>query len=345
MATGSGLDGQIGFASETVWGTPVTVNRFLELNNETLKFEPTWLEPTGLRVGTKYKRVKRVRQSRKSVNGDVELEIATLGMGLLVRHMLASNTTATTQIGATTAYKQIHTPGDHRGLGLTVQVGRPEPGTGTVRAFTYAGCKIDSWEFSLEDNATPTLSLSMDGRSESTATSLATAAYLAGASVFDFSQATLKLGGTPSTTAGETTIAGGTAVATVVRSITISGEASKETERFGLGNAGLKSEQLENDTPTVTGSLAAEFSKTELYDAFQANTTMALQLDLTGDVIGAGPDRFLWSIILPAVKLKSAAPSLSGPDIVQMSTDFEAYSNEVDPVVQVKIVSTEATTV
>lgn len=342
MATGSGLDGQIGFATESVWGTPVTVTRFLEVNSETLKFEPTWLEPTGIRVGTKYKRVNRVRQSRKSVNGDVELEVATLGMGMLIKHALGSAITNTTLVSGT-AYKQVHVPGDFRTLGLTVQVGRPEPGTGTVRAFTYAGCKVNSWEFSLEDNAIPKLTLSMDGRSESTATALATASYLAGANVFDFSQATLKLGGTPSTAAGETTIASGVAVATVIRSISVSGEAGKETERFGLGNAGLKSEQLENDTPTVTGSLAAEFSKTELYDVFQANTTTSLQLDLVGAAIGA--TFYTFSIILPAVKLKTAAPSLAGPDIVQMSTDFEAYSNEVDPVIQIKIISTEATIV
>lgn len=342
MATGSGLDAQIGFASESTWGTAVTVTRFLEFNSESLKFEPTWLEPTGLRVGTKYKRVARVRQSRKSVSGDVNLEIATLGMGLLVKHMLASTVTTTTLISGS-AYKQVHVPGDFRSLGLTCQVGRPEPGTGTVRPHTFAGIKVNSWEFSLEDNAIPNLTLTVDGRSETTATALATASYLANATVFDFSQATLKLGGTPTTASGETTISGGIAVATVIRSISVSGEAPKANERFGLGNAGLKSEQLENDTPTVTGSLAAEFSKTELYDVFQANTTTALQLDLTGAAIGGS--NFLFSIILPAVKLKAAAPAVGGPDIVQMSTDFEAYSNEVDPVIQIKIISTESTNI
>lgn len=344
MATGSGLDAQIGFASESTWGTAVTVTRFLEFNSESLQFEPTWLEPTGLRVGTKYKRVNRVRQSRKTVNGEIELDVATLGMGMLIRHMLGSTTTTTTQVGATTAYEQIHVPGDHRGLGLTVQVGRPEPSTGTVRPFTYSGVKVNEWEFSLEDNETPKISLTVDGKQESTATALATASYLADSSVFDFSQATLTLGGTASTSAGETTISGGTAVATVVRSITVSGESEMENERFGLGNAGLKSEQLENETPTITGSLAAEFSQAELYDVYQANTTTALQLDLVGEVI-EGAETFLFSIILPAVKLKSAAPAVDGAEIVQMSTDFEAYSDETNPVIQIKIVSTEQTAV
>lgn len=343
MTTGTGLDAQLGVVAESTYGTAATVTRFVEFNSESLKFEPSWLEPTGLRVGTKYKRAPRVRQSRKMVNGDFELDLATKGMGRLVKHMLASTVTTPTLI-AGSAYKQIHTPGDHRGLSMTIQVGRPEPSTGTVRPFTYAGCKIPSWEFSLEDANTPKLKLTVDGRSESTATALATASFLSGAAAFDFSQATLTLGGSASTASGETSISGGTAVATVINSISVSGEAPMATERFGLGNAGLKSEPLENDTPTITGSLGAEFNKTELYDVYQANTTTALQLDLTGSVI-SGSDEFLFSIILPAVKLKAAAPAVSGPDIVQMSTDFEAYSDETNPVIQIKIVSDESASI
>lgn len=342
MPTGSGLDAQLMFAGETTWGTAVTVTRALEFNSESMKFEPTWLEPVGLRAGTKFKRVSRIRQARKSASGDVELDIATLGMGLLVKHMLGSTITTTTLVSGT-AYKQVHVPSGFLGLGLTAQVGRPEPATGTVVPFTYNGCKIPSWEFNCEDNSTPNLKLSLVGRAETTATALATASYLAGSSVFDFSQATLKLGGTPSTSGGETTIAGGTAVAAVVRSISVSGETPMADERFGLGNAGLRSQPLENDIPMITGSLDAEFAKTELYDVYQNNTTTALQFDLIGAAIGAA--FYTFSIILPAVKLKSAAPAVGGPDVVPMSTDFEAYSNEVDPVIQIKIISTESTTI
>lgn len=342
MAVGSGLDAQLMFKAETTWGTPVTPDKAVEFNSEDLKFEPTWLEPTGLRPGTKYKRASRVRQSRKTVNGSVNLEWSTKNMGTLVKHMTGSAITTPTVITGT-AYKQIHVPGDFRTLGLTMQVGRPEPSTGTVRPHTFAGCKIPGWEFSLTDNAIPTLKLTVEGRSEATATALATASYLSGATVFDFSQAVLKLGGTAATAAGETTITSGVTVATVVRSITISGSAPMATERFGIGNAGLRSEPLENATPTVTGKLDAEFSKTELYDVFQANTTTAMELVLTGGIIGATASNYLLSFVFPAVKLKAAAPSVSGPDIVQMSTDFEVYSDEVNPVYQIKIQSDEAT--
>ncbi|MGH3693237.1 MAG: phage tail tube protein [Pseudonocardiaceae bacterium] len=342
MSTGSGLDAQLMVGQESVWGTAVTPTRALEFNSESIKLDPTWLEPTGLRVGTKYKRASRARISRRSVSGDVELEFATKGMGPLLKNMLGS-LVGPTQIASTTAYKQIATPGDFRGLGLTVQVGRPEASSGTVRPFTFAGMKVGKWEFNLKDNAIPTLKLTLDGKSEATATALAAASYLTGASVFDFSQASLKLGGTAATASGETAITSGVAVATIIKDITIAGEAPMAIDRFGIGNAGLKAEQLENSHPAITGKLSAEFSKTELYDVFTAGNPVALQLDLTGAAIGVSGSNFLLSFILPAIKLKSAPAQVSGPDIVQMSTDFEAYSDEVNPVIQIKAVSDETT--
>lgn len=344
MAFGTGLDAQIMFAQETVYGTGVTPTRSLEFNSEGLAQAITYLDSSGIRKGNPFKRTARTIQSRFSVDGDVEVEISTLGMGLLARNMLGSATTTTTQIASTTAYKQIHVPGGLQGLSLTTQVGRPEPGSGTVFPFTYAGCKVSKWSIALKDNAIPTLKLTLTGRAETTATALATAAFLSGAGVFSFKGASLKIGGTAATASGETTITGGTAIAAVVKGITISGDNAMATDRYGIGNAGLKKEPLQNDMNTITGSLDAEFGKTELYDVYTAGTPTCLQFDLTGNVI-AGGNSFLYSVILPSVILKKATPNVSGPDIVSMTTNFEAEWDETNPVIQIKIVSTESTTI
>jgi len=79
MATGSGLDAQIGVAAESTWGTVATPTRFLEFVSESMNMTPEWLEPSALRAGQKHKRVKRVRQSRRAVGGDIVVEHATLG--------------------------------------------------------------------------------------------------------------------------------------------------------------------------------------------------------------------------------------------------------------------------
>jgi hypothetical protein len=343
MPTGTGLDAQCGFAAESTWGTAVTVSRFLELESESLTNEPTFTEGVGLRPGVLSKRVTRTRRSRKSVSGDVSMEWATKGMGLLVKHMLGSTVTTTTLIAAS-AYKQVHTPSGLFSLGLTAQVGKPEPGTGTVVPHTYAGCKVTGWEFSCNDTSNPMLKLSLLGRSETTVTALASASYLSGATVFDFANTSLKLGGTPTTASGETTIASGAQLSAVAKSISITGASPMDDSRFGLGNAGLRSQPLQNAMQTYMISLETEYAKTELYDPFQAGTVTALQFDLTGDVI-SGADVFRLSFIMPACLIKSAKPVVSGPDTVKMSVELEAYSNSVDPTIQIKIVSDEASAI
>lgn len=343
MATGTGLDAQLMFGAESTWGTAVTPDHTVEFDSETLVYNPGFIEPTGLRVGTMYKRASRVRVARQTVSGDVMLELATKGMGLLVKQALGSSLAAPVQIGTTTAYKQIHTPTGLYGLGLTMQVGRPEPATGVVRPFTYAGCKCTAWEFDVKDNATPTFKVTVDGRSSTTVTALATPSYLTGSTVFDFSQATVKLGGTATTASGETTISGGVALSTIATEFTLTGANPMDVTRYGLGNAGQKAQQLQNANPTITGKLAAEFGKTELYDVFAANTTFPMEVDLVGSQVGTSGNNFAVTFIMPAVKLKTAPPNVSGPGLVQMSSTFEVYSDEVNPVVQVKIVSDEAT--
>jgi hypothetical protein len=343
MATGTGLDAQLGYKIETTYGTAVTVDKFQEFNSESLQWSPTWLEPSGLRVGTKFKRASRLVQSRQTVSGSLELEHASRNMGALWKLALGSSvTTPTLVLGS--AYKQVHTPGDFLAKSATFQIGRPEP-SGTVRAHTYAGCKVSGWEFSCSDGEYAKLSLDIEGRSEATATALATASYTSGAEVFNFSQVTVfKLGGTATTSSGETTIASGTTVPGVVRSITIKGETPMATERYGLGNAGLKNEPLENDIPTVTGTMTAEWDRTTFYDLFKANTTTALELKFEGSVI-SGTDKNTLSFIIPALKFKGVPANVGGADIITAEVAFEAYSNEVDPVIQVKLISADSTTI
>jgi hypothetical protein len=343
MATGSALDAQLMVAQETTWGTAVTVTRGYEFTDESLNQDITYTDSAGLRVGTTFKRSSRTKQARFSVSGDVSLEIPTLGAGLLVKQMLGSTVTTTTLVSGS-AYKQVHVPSGMAGLGLTVQVGRPEPVSPyTVRPFTYEGCKVDSWEISLKDGGLALLKLTFDGQFEATATALATASFLTGTAVYSFNQATIKLGGTAATASGETTITSGVPLATVAKSITISGKNSLAADRYGIGNAGQKKEQLQNGMQTITVKLDSEFSKAELYDLYVAGTPTPMQFDLTGAAIGGA--NFLFSVILPSCILKKAPPSVNGPDIVQMSTEWEAEWDETNPPIQIKIVSTESTNI
>ena len=343
MATGSGLDGQLGYKLETTVGTPVTVDKFLEFNSEGLEFDPGYIEPTGLRVGTKFKRGSRLVQSRQMVSGPIEVNHATRLMGALWKVALGSSvTTPTLVLGS--AYKQIHQTGDLLGKALTVQVGRPEPSTQTVKPHTIAGCKVTGWEFSVADNEVAKLSLDLDGWTEATATALATASYVS-SEEFNFSQVTeFSIGNTIAGTT-ELTESGGTAVTSIVKALSFKGENALATERFGLGNAGVKKEQLENGTPTITGTLEAEYLQSEFYTPFKANTATSLVVRFEGSVI-SGSDKNTLEFIVPEIRIKKVTPKVTGPDLVQATVEFEVYTNSTSQnPFQVKLISADSTAI
>jgi hypothetical protein len=343
MATRTGLDAQLGYKLETTVGTEVTVDKFLEFNSEGFEFDPGYIEPTGLRVGTKFKRGARLVQSRKMVTGSIDVNHSTRLMGALWKLALGSTvTTPTLVLGS--AYKQIHQTGDLLGKSATFQVGRPEASTGTVRPHTIKGCKVTGWEFSVSDNAVAKLMLNVDGWDEATATALATASYVS-AEEFNFMNVTeFSIGNTIAGTT-ELTESGGTAVTSIVTGITLRGDNALATERFGLGSAGVKAEQLENGTPTITGTLDAEYLQSEWYTPFKANTATSLVVRLEGSVI-SGTDKNTLEFIIPEIRIKKVTPKVDGPDIVKATVEFEVYTNATaqNPF-QVKLISADSTAI
>jgi hypothetical protein len=345
VAYGSGLSSQIMVAAETTVGTAVTTTTGYEFMSENFVFNPTDLDGAGLKAGQAFERVSRHVRSRIDVNGDFTVEHADQGhMGLLWKHALGSALSAPTLI-ASTAYGQNHTPGTHAGLGLTVQVGEVQPDT-TVRPFTWSGVKIPQWDFTCNDGQVAQLKLTTDAWNLDTAASLAVASYTAGAGIFTFADATnFKIGGTASTTAGLTTVASGVTMATLFKGLTVTGSTPMKSDRYGLGNAGVKKEQIENATPTITGSLDGEFTqRTEIFDLYKSNTQTVLQIDFShGDAGGGNP--YLLSFIFPAIKFTSITANTQGPDVTPQKANFKAFDDGsgTNPVVQVRLVSKDST--
>ena len=358
----SGLSGQVGTVPEVTYGTPVTVTHFYEFLSENFLFNPAFLDGMGLKAGQAYNRATRTVVSQFDVNGDLTMEhtsgeapnAVADSMGYWWKYALGSAfTTPTVVVG--TAYQQVHTNGSKAGQFLTVQVGRPQISGVTVQPFTYTGVKITDWEFSCNDNQIAQLKVTCDGQNEGTATSLAAASYPTPNGLFSFANASvLTLGGTATTTAGVTSVASGVALGSRVTGIVMTGSTPMKVDRYGLGNAGLKGEPIENAIPTITGTLTTEFySRTELYDVFKANTTQPLQLDFTkfdsagndanGAAAGANPYRL--SIILPSVRFKTANMNIAGPDVIPQTIGFQAYDDGggSNPVIQIRIVSKEQT--
>jgi hypothetical protein len=184
MAVGSGISASFGIATETTVGTPVAVTRFFEFDNESLQVKKHTVQGMGLRQGGLLTRASRRAVVSREVQGDVNLDVPSNGFGLLLVHMLGSTTTTATSVGGG-LYRQIHNIGSLNGKSFTTQIVRPDTsGDLTQAAFTYPGCKITDWEFSVQQAQQVKLKLSIDALDEATpSNSFASTTLSAGSAV------------------------------------------------------------------------------------------------------------------------------------------------------------------
>src|SRR6516162_6865399 len=166
----------------------------------------------------------------------------------------------------------------------------------------------------------------------------------------------MPLGVTAPASAGETTVGGGLTLGSLVNGVDIISSTPMKVDRYGLGNAGLKGEPIENAIPTITGTLTTEFySRTELYDVFKGFGTTPMQIDFTkfdpagndANGVASGPNPYRLSFILPAVRFKTGAVNINSPDVIPQSIGFQAYDDGsgTNPVIQVKLVSKESSAI
>lgn len=335
MAIASGLGASLGIATESVVGTIVSPTRWLEFNSESLSLEKTVLQGAGIRGGGLHPRATRRAVTGRNAGGDVELDLATSGMGMLFRQMLGSSTSA---VLSGSAYQQVHTPGDLTGKSLTVQKLVPD-NAGTLVPFTYNGCKVASWSIACEVGAIATLRLTLDAKDETTATAAGTPAYSATAQVFHFGQASLVLGGTVATSSGVTSVTGGSTVASV-RGVTLDYNLNLTTGEDNQ-RIGMKREQSEAAWRELTGNLDADFvSQAAIYDTFSADTGVALKVSFVGSTAISGAAYPTLEIIVPEIRFDGSTPQVGGPDLISIGAGFTGLQNAaLDPVVQIRYVT------
>lgn len=299
MPLKSGMGSQLMMAAEVTPGTGVTPTKSYEFRSESLVQEIERVESEGIRAGQRVMRSEDWTPGTQKVTGDIELEMSTKNWAFLWSHMLGAVATA----GAG-PYTHTATPGDLSGKSLTVQVGRPDIG-GTVRAFTYAGCKVASWELSCSVDELAVVSLSMVGMTETTATALATASYTAANNLFAF-------------THGALTVAG---AAFPVKEVSLTGDNGLDAERFYLGQP-TTSEPLEASLREYGGSLTADFVDLTAYTRFVSGTESALVLTFT-----RGTDIIQ---ITTNVRYDGSTPTVGGRDILEQSLDFKCVGASTD---------------
>lgn len=334
MATGSGLCSQFGFKNESAVGTAVTVDHFLKhvtVGGDGLALITAVDE--GLGGCALVPTIDRTVKVAQQVAREVELNVGTRGLGLILKQMIGSSATPTLVSGS--FYRQAHWNGDVAGKSLTCQFGFPETtATGTNQPFTVNGCKITQWELNQTREDLLKLRFNLDGWNEVTNTALATASYTTGTGAtanepLRFNCFSAKIGGTPSVSSGVVSVAGGTEISGC-KGVSVKGVLPLRTDGFFSGGNGTKSEQLQagNGFQQFSADLDVEFqSRTQLYDVYAAYTTVALELSWVGK-IDAGTSQFgKLSVIFPQAKLMPSAVNVTGPEGLDNKTSVVAYGD------------------
>jgi hypothetical protein len=337
VAVGAGIGSSLGIAAETTPGTIVSPTRWLEYNSETLSQDKVIVQGQGLRGGGLFPRQARRTEAGRNAGGDINLDLSTNGMGLLFKSMMGTSTSA---VVTGSAYQQVHTPGSLNGVSLTVQKLVPEMVTGTLKPFTYNGCKVISWTINFAKDEVPTLSLTLDAWDETTATSAGTPSYSTTAGIFSFLSSALIIGGTPSTSSGVVSVSGGTSIAGVTGgSITgTTGVRAGSDNRYING----KIEQGQNDWRGITGTINLDFiNRSDVYDLFAANTAAALKLTFTHGTAITGSTYPTLEVILPSITFTGETPKVGGPGVISSSAAFTTQDNGVDAAAQIRYVTSD----
>lgn len=297
----SGIGGQIGLAAESVYGTFVAPTRWFEFNSESLHLERERIESAGIRAGRRV--LHRWAAGVQRVTGDIEMELGAVGFGIIWSHILGSN--VTTGAGP---YTHTATPGDLAGKSLSVQVGRPDI-SGTVRAFSYLGCKVASAQLACSVNEYAMLTLSLYGAHEDTAQALGTASYPAAYAPFVF-------------TSGSLTLA---ASAFDVKECSLSIDNGLAIDRHFIRATTPErpKEPLEADRRAITGELTADFIDLTAYNRFVNGTEAALVL-----LFNSGAASQLQ--ITMNVRFDGTTPNIGGADLLEQPLPFKAVSATSD---------------
>lgn len=355
-AVGSGLALQILATAESTFGVApsLTGARSYEVKNETLELKKTTVQGQGLAAGVLYDRTKRRVLTNYATMGGLVMDIPTRQLAFWLQYMVGSfgQTLATpTQVMSSGIYQSIHqgvggsqTTGGLLGHSLCIQKGVPAI-NGTVEPFTYVGTKISDWELKVATGSIAELTLTFDGRNELGGTgsgyvngdtlnsypvpSLGTFSIPTsgqGEGLFHFKEATLYSGGTPTYTSNTVSLSGETAVGNV-KDVSIKHSVKFDSSRYFIGQAGFKSEQIENARRSITGSFTVEFLSTEaMYNAFAADTTTSLELQFVGTTVSTS--NYLLDIIIPNVKLDGESPKVPGPGVVTQAVSFTGLDDE-----------------
>jgi hypothetical protein len=306
MAIRSGLAAQIGIGVETTVGTAATPTRFYEFNDESIAMTIERIESEGLRTGNRVLRSDRYASGQKAIEGSFSMDMTADNTAILFKHALGAVSTAGSFIHTCTM-------SDPFGLGLTIEVGRPG-NDGTVRAFTYAGCKINTLDLSVSVGELLNAEFGVIGTTAESIGTVTAASYGSSLELLHFAGAAITVAGT----------------SYPCKDFSLSVNNGLTADRFVLGSQ-VAQQPIASSLAEVTGSLTAEFVDATAYNRVVNAThaaVVATFTDSTADTI---------TVTVPVARFDGDTPSVGGPDILDQTLNFKGLFNGTDSPVTIAV--------
>jgi len=313
MAIRSGLAAQLGIGIETTVGTAAIPTRFYEFTSESIVQTIERIESNGLRAGSRVLRSDRYVSGQKAIEGSVELPVTAGNFGILFKHALGANATS-----GSDPYTHAATMADPFGLGLTVEIGRPG-NDGTVRAFTYAGCKIKTLDLKCAVGDLLSAELGIVGSTAEATGTITAASYGSTLEVVSFTGAAISVGGT----------------SYPCKDFSLSLDNGLDAERYVLG-ANTTREPVAANMAEVTGSLTAEFVDLVAYNRVVNATHGAITAVFTG------ADGKTVTVSVPVARFDGDTPNVGGPEIVDQQLTFKGLFNGTDSPVAITTINADS---
>lgn len=309
MPHGSGLDVVLGIGTESTYGTRVAPATWLPIESESLVLNKEFIESQPLMNGVMVQQKGLLLSSTRTVEGGIEMSWFDRGLGKIFNLLCGGVISPATPGGATNTRTQTFPIGltSPVGKSLSIQVGRGDTG-GTVRPFDYIGCKITELVITIESGQDAKLSFNVDGRDEKTDQTLGTPTYSAAAAPAPFKNWTINVGGSPHTKC---------------RSLTITIPLNFATDRYNIGNSGVKDEPLVNAPSEIGMNATFEFASMADHNRFINESDVALQAVSQGALI-EGAHYYGTDISIPAARQMTSGPAVPSGDLVMVDAEFKA---------------------
>lgn len=341
LSPASGLGSYVGSAIEETYGTFVDPDKWHATDSFEVTQAPQYAQGNGIHGNTLVGYDAETIRTSLDAGGTFKTTAYFNGISRFIASLMGTLGITPTQVGATTAYRQVHAFAGGVGQSLSFQQLIPDV-SGNAHVWNLMGAKVTQAEFSCSSGNPLEVTWTVDARDRYEVTPASDPAPIAPAAspFFSWKDLQIKVGAY----GAETVVDGITSFATTIKR-------NMADKRF---NAGLmsdnpsasymvKAEPISNGFVDLTGTLETEYLNDDLFENYyQTDTGFSLIATWKSVQLAGAATPFELEIAYPRCRfLGGGDPTIPGPDIVKPSMPFTVKSDGSHNACTITLTNTE----